>query len=224
MTYQASKWLSIEILINSEEMTGLFSALPPFFLFKLGGVYPKGESQISQKDFLKAYKQYVSLLKKREIPEEKSYRSSLTCALSVDREHLSFHDVPDDKEIVKIVKPVIQMKPHTMDFSADDHKFRSQVLGSDVMTWGVQLSYPQLFEDPVTREAHKVTGDAFPNTELFRATQKWCRHHTQPTPFIHEGKKIYSSIRIGKKSFDLARNHPQLSSKELTIGESRAVH
>ena len=216
--YQASKWQQIQFLVDVSELGSLFHEMGTFFLYQLGGVLKPGEGLVSREQFLSVYADYIDHLKKGKLPEKSPI---LTSAFTVDPNALYFADVAHGKQIVRICRPVIQSQEHLFDYSRDDQKFRSMVYGLESVTWGLQFSYPQLFSDPATHAIQNVLRDeGFPNTELFRKLQKWVRQNTQPTPFVIEGKKTNTPIRLGKRCFEWINRHPGLKPKGITVDEN----
>ncbi len=194
-SYQASKWLQIQLLVDVSELEALFHEMGKFFLYQLGGVLEHGEGAVSQEKFLSVYSDYIGHLKKGQLPEKSPI---FTSALTLDQNALYAVKVANGKQIIQIRRPVIQLQEHLFDYSRDDQKFRSMVFGMYSVTWGLQFSYPQLFTDPETHAIQNVLRDeGFSNTELFKKLQKWVRQNTQPTPFIVEGKKVTAPIRLG---------------------------
>jgi hypothetical protein len=214
--YHASKWLSVALLIDAAEMKELFSSLGNFFIFTIGSTVKRGEGPITHESFLSCYANYIEILKSGNIPEDSIYRPMFASVLTVSSDHLYAMHVGTDKELIRINKPVIQLQAHNLDYSVVDGKFRSMVLGKDSVLWGLQFSYPQLYEDPQNYTVHKVD-DNFPNTSLFRALQKWMRLNTVPTPFIVDEKTINVPMRLGKSCFSWINNHPQLKKKGLRV-------
>jgi hypothetical protein len=94
------------------------------------------------------------------------------------------------------------------------------VLSPESISWGLQISYPQLYQDPKTRQIAKVTSVLeFSNTALFAKLLKWIRSATLPTPFEVKGVRINSSIRVGKKSLVWIKSHPQLKQRGIQIAQ-----
>jgi hypothetical protein len=120
--------------------------------------------------------------------------------------------------LIKPLKPVIQLQAHHFFYSTLDKKFHPMVLSQESVTWGLQFAYPQLYQDPKTRQVIKVTDSAeFPNSALFSQFSKWIRNATLPTPFEVEGVRVNSPIRIGKKMLGWIQQHPQLKKQGITI-------
>jgi hypothetical protein len=201
--YYFSKFLLVPVLLDSAEMKALFAELGDFFIFDVSRVLDDGE--ISRGEFLSVYAEYVEGLKRGEVITSPWFSSCFTTT----EETIETIVVPDGRAMRKACAPVVQLQPHTFTYSTDDGKFRSMVRGEGAISWGIQFSYPQLFEDPKSRDIVKVDG-TFPNTPFFRALQRWVRHHTRPTPFEVEGRRINVPIRLGKQCFEWIDQHPQL--------------
>ena len=99
--------------------------------------------------------------------------------LSVTGELLYTVSVGEGRILVRAERPVVQLRP---------------CRPPDV---GLELGYPQLYQDPVTGEIEKVTeGDRFPNTLLFKKIRRWVRHATAPRPGskVRWGKNLSSRL------------------------------
>lgn len=218
---QASKWLQSQALISKEELEDLFHTLEeasPFYLYNCGAVCSKDKGEINKKDFIETYGKYINSLKQGETPDLAFYRTIFSPALTLTTEALFTIPIGEDKQIIRIARPVIQLQAHNMDYSTVDKKFHSMVFGIDSIAWGLQFSYPQLFQDNETREVELVKKTkAFPNTALFQSLQKWMRQQTIPTPFITEGKVTNVPMRLGKKCLDWINQHPQLIQKNISV-------
>jgi len=217
--YQASKWQQLQLVVEPSELDALFQQLGDVSLFRLGGIFEAGEEEISSSEFLSRYSTYIDRLKNGELPDKFPWSAA---ALTIDCQSLYLVQVAGGKQMVGIRRPVIQVQEHFFDYSHDDHKFRSMVYGTECVTWGIQFSYPQLFTDPETSAVCNVlTGSGFPNTALFREIQRWIRKKTVPTPFIVDGQKINSPIRLGKECFSWINRHPGLVKKGIAVDENR---
>ncbi len=198
-----SKWLALPVLLDGSEMEALFEAMGEFLIIDVSRVTAEGE--IARDEFLQIYSDYVEGLKRGEVGMSPWFASCFTTSW----EAIEVRELSDGRAVRRASAPVIQLQPHTFAHSKDDGKFRSMVRGEEAVSWGIQFSYPQLFEDPVTREIVKVD-TAFPNSAVFRTLQRWVRHHTRPTPFEVDGKRVNVPIRLGKSCFEWIDQHPQL--------------
>ncbi|NGX57973.1 MAG: hypothetical protein K940chlam3_00874 [Chlamydiae bacterium] len=216
-SYQASKWQQVRMLVDVDEIKDLFEELGDFFLFCLGGVLKQGEGSLDPQAFLTIYADYIQHLKEGKVLDKQVYMSSFSSAMTADLKALYAVNVGENKQIIRIRQPVIQMQEHIFNYSQDDQKFRSMVFGMDSITWGIQFSYPQLFTDPQSNEVKNVLQSDFPNSHLFRTLQKWVRRNTVPTPFIVDGKKVNVPIRLGKACLNWIQNHPQLTTQGVQV-------
>lgn len=213
---QVSKWLKIQVLLDLDEMQDLLKILDPVFFVSASQPVQAKEIVIEPKIFLEKYAQYISLLKQGLIPPNEEFRRFFSCGLSNDLESFYALATHGDRFLVKPKMPVVQCQAHHFFYSPLDEKFHPMVLSKDSVSWGIQFSYPQLFQDPATHQVVKV-GKTFSNSALFATLQKWIRNFTMPTPFIVQNKRTNSSIRIGKKSLSWIKSHPQLKQKEINV-------
>lgn len=215
---QASKWLTCSVLLDESEMKDLLDTLGEFWILIVSGLLQREEGAVSQNQFLEIYTSYVSELKQGRLPSESSIRPYFTSIWTNSLDMVYKVDLPDSKQVIKVTKPVIQLHHHKLDYSVTDGKFRSMVLGPTSVFWGLQFSYPQIYQDPSILKVEQVKeGTEFPNTSLFRRLQHWIRHHTAPTPFIVDEKRINVPIRLGKRCFEWINHHPQLAPKGLKV-------
>lgn len=215
---QASKWLSYPVLIDADEMEALFKELRDFEIYLVSGVSKRGEEKISREAFLELYRTYIDALKEGKLPPEGHYRTVFSSVFTTTSDALFAVHVETDQQLVKIAKPVIQLQVHRISYSLVDGKFRSMVWGPDSITWGIQFSYPQIYQDAVTKQVVQIgETDQFPNTALFRRLQRWGRHHTIATPFLVNGQRINVPVRIGKQCLPWINRHPQLIEKHLAV-------
>ncbi len=216
--FQASKWMQVHVLLGIGELKRLYDDLGDFFLVQITGVIPRGEGVVSQEDFMAVYEGYIQELKDGGVPEKEDYGRLFSFAMTRSLDDLYASFVGEDKQLIRIRRPVIQVQEHTLHYSPFDRKFRSMVLGSDCITWGLQFSLPQLYHDPDKNEAVNVfASKEYANGALFRSLQKWIRQHTIPTPFEVDGEVIKTSVRLGKDCCTWINCHPQLQKKGITV-------
>lgn len=215
---EASKWLSSQVLIDADEMLELFKTLNPFYIYLTGQITKKGEGRISQATFLECYRKYIADLQQGIIPEEAQFRHLFSAVFTVTPDVLCSMPIQGDQQMMRNVRPVVQLQSHRMDYSSADHKFRSMTFGADSIFWGLQFSYPQLCRNSETKQVEEVEEtEEFPNTHLFRLLQRWVRHNTTPTPFLVAGQRINASMRLGKQCYKWINRHPQLLQKGLRV-------
>lgn len=218
VSFQASKWLHLALLCEVKELESLFEALGEKKIVSIAGVSNLGEEVIDEASFLENYARYIDALKQgAEIPSSQLFRW-FTTAISTDTEHFYKIPVSETKGIIRIQRPVIQIQPHWFSYSATDKKIRSGTFSLDNISWGLQFSYPQLYEDPNSKQIHKVLVEStFPNTPMFKILQKWIREHSRATPFKIENQVINAPIRIGKQCFPWINQHQGLANKGMHV-------
>jgi hypothetical protein len=216
---QVSKWLKLQLLIEVDEMSELMKALAPFWICSTSAVSRRGEGFITPESFLEVYSEYVASLKKGLVPDEMQFKRIVPSAWTATLDALFAVAVGEEQQLIRVAKPVIQLQSHRFDYSALDGKFRSTALGKETVSWGIQFSYPQLYQDGNTREVIQLNdGDAYENTALFKKMQRWVRQHTMATPFQVEGERVNVPIRLGKGCLNWINDHPQLQQRGLKIG------
>lgn len=214
---QTGKWLRLSILIDFDEMTSLLQALENFQIFLVSGVTIRGEGKLEQSEFLNCYYSYIEALKSGQLPTDSRIRSYFASAFTTTPEALYALYVGDNKQLVKISKPIIQLQSHQFSYSESEGKFRPNVWGPDSISWGIQFSYPQMYQDDLMQIKRIKDDCEFPNTSLFRHLQLWVRKNTVATPFLVNGRRICVPFRLGKRSFAWINNHPQLIAKGLQV-------
>ncbi len=199
-TLCVSKWIKIQVLLDLSEMEELIRHLQPFYCLDTSRVVSSFEH-----DFLEDYKLYLKDLK----------TPVRSCIWTTSLDPLYAMKVGEDKYLIKSLLPTIQIQAHQFFYSDLDKKFHPMVLSKESISWGIQFSYPQLYQDPKTQAFHKCSD--LPNTQLFLKLTKWLREYSCPTPFMAEGKKVHVPIRIGLKVFSWIKDHPQLKARGLEV-------
>ncbi len=207
---QASKWLDIPMLLDTDEMKKLLDELGDIFIVLTNGVVKKGEGFLSKEEFLDCYDAYVSALKNGLMPSDPRIRPYFSVAITNYLDPLYVINIDEHRQIIKADKPVLQMQQHRFSYSPADGKFHSMVFGQDNILWGVQFSYPQLFQDDNYQVKSVRETSEFPNTALFKKLQRWSRSHTIATPFLIDNQLINAPIRLGKSCLPWINLHPQL--------------
>ena len=209
--YNVSKWIKHQALLDDDEMKALFAHLGSFFLYNVSEVVT--DPKISQDQFLKQYTAYVASLKNGKLIEA---RRDFSPVLSTVTEALHCHEVKTGYFLAKPLFPVIQLQLHHFLPSTADGKFYPMVLSQESISWGLQFSYPQIFQNPQDQTYAKVDA-TFPNTALFSKLTKWLREFSVPTTFLWNNVKTSTPIRLGKKCFSWIDTHPQLPAKGLSV-------
>ncbi len=206
-TLHVSKALKHQLLVDSDEMRALFDHLSPFSLYHASRPVALNEAKIE--DFLDHYAKYVEGIKQGKLIDEAPLRPYFSALMTTEEEALYAQEVAGGRALIRSLLPVIQFQAHHFSFSSEQKKFLRLVRGKKSITWGIQISYPQLYQDPKTQEVKKVER-SFPNSVLFQRLARFLRSFTRPTPFLFEGQRINVPIRLGKNCFSWINNHPQL--------------
>lgn len=215
---RVSKWLKFQVLLNEEEMHALFSHLGSFSIYLVSGWVRREQASLSKEAFLSLYSRYVSYLKRGEVPPVEEFKIPFSSILTRTADLLYAQDVGQERYLIKALRPVIQLQAHHFFLSEVDYKYHPMVQSHESISWGLQISYPQIFQDPKSADFSKVTVcEAFPNSEFFILLTKWLRQHTLPTPFVYRGVQTYVPIRIGKQCVSWINCHPQLLKRKLGV-------
>lgn len=212
---QASKWISVQLLASSDEMRSLLNELGDFSIVMTA---PSNNPDVSKEQFLETYRTYCEELRKGEMPDPADYRGYFSTFWTVNQDE--YVRVPvGDSFLCRPVRPVVQLQYHLLGYSPIDHKFRPMVLGKGSMPWGIQFSYPTLFQDKDSQQVVKV-GEDFSNTALFQAFRKWVRSNTVPTPFMIGEKVVNAPMRIGNQARGWINSHPHFREYSLRVKEA----
>lgn len=197
--YDVSKFLHLQMLLTPRELEKLFADLGFFEIYDNSCVQTEKKA-LPQEEFLKIYRTYFDSLFTKEKVSIGGY--AVTC----DPNAVKGINVADGRVLIKPALPVIQLKEHSFIYGQDG-AFHSNVHGEDVIRWGIQWSFPQIFVDPETKMVHHVLKEEkFLNAELFRKAMKWMRYNTKPTPFNIEGRIKRATFRIGLLCVDQVKD------------------
>jgi hypothetical protein len=211
--YQGSKYLKYQVLCDAEELKNLFVRLEKFSIYPLTGL-GSGEP-IDQAHFCEVYGSWIEELKQGRVPSDAELRKLLACTFIADTDSLWKQEIPGGRYIVKMGKPVIQVQAHFFTYSPLDAVFRPMTMGSNNIFWGLQFSFPQIYQEPKTMELLEVDESA--EAELFQKIKQWVRDETRATPFVVDGKKTNVPIRLGKNCFSWIHSHPQLIAQNIGV-------
>jgi len=192
---KTAKFMNHRAKLSSGELEALFAFLGPLYLVRASGIMP-------EKEFLMSVDEYIS---------------DTNCAVMLSKTLDPFYlqEVRPGGYIVKAVSPIVQLRPHNFMFSKVDHSFHSGVLGRDVIPWGIQCSFPQIY-------THSHSGDVVEslksaeciNTPLYKRLAQWMRRNTLPVPFLLDGKRVVAPFRSGKIDRE---THLELEKRGLNI-------
>jgi hypothetical protein len=212
--FQAAKWLKLQALVDSQELSALFDLVEPSWLLPLSGMFSMGELPVQRGDFLLEYRRWIEALQNGSIPEIKKYNA---LAWTKNEESFWLQEVPGNRYLVKPCEPMVHIQVHQMGYSSVDGVFRPMVLSQESIFWGLQFSFPQVIQQSKTMDLVEV--EEGPNLELFQTVRKWVRERTVAIPMVVDGKRINLPMRLGKTCFSWINRHPQLVSRNFSVLE-----
>lgn len=216
--FNASKWSKHQILLSSIEMKDLLQTLERMFILPAFGPIASSLSITPLNDFLDQYDKYIQDIISGTQIDEAFYRRFFCNYLTTDLSLVYAVALANNRIITKVSRPVVQMQFHQFFYSTTDQKLHSMMMTKDSVHWGIQLSYPQIFEDPHTHQFFKITESIdFPNTLFFKNIVKWIRKNTIPTPIEVDGKKLWAPFRTGRGCFSWVNSHNQLKMNGMVI-------
>lgn len=214
--FQASKWRKYPVLLDLDEMRDLITLLGEFWIVPISGLVSLGDEIINHERFLEHYAVYISALKQGRLPDETDLRLYFSTAWTNTLDALYAVVVKSNQVLVRVAQPVIQLQMHKFDYSQHDETFRSMIFGESIH-WGIQFSFPSLFQDKDLQVFRVREGLQFPNASLFKILQRWLRLNTIATPFKVENKVVNVPMRLGKTCLTWINAHPQFSQKGLSV-------
>lgn len=186
--FQASKWLTLPLLLTPGEMLSLLTLLPEW-IAPLSGIIPEEEAIIPKPLFLELYSNYA---KEIELGTKRPFIDPrLTCVFTDMLDKLRAISTPQGL-IIRVIRPALFVQPYMLHYSKETGKFVDATHSLDSFAWGLVFSTPLLFRNPETQQVEKN------RDPYFQKIQKWARTHTVPTPFLVEGKIINFPARISK--------------------------
>jgi len=140
---QLSRWQHMQVLLDPDEMEMLLNELPSFSIYNVSEIVETPE--IAKTEFIAEYRKYIHRLR-----GGNPARSPLfAAALSASSEALYLMKV-GEKFLAKPLLPVIQMRVHH--FAYTEESFRSMALGKGTLSWGIQFSYPAIYQNSLELE------------------------------------------------------------------------
>jgi hypothetical protein len=218
-TNAVSMWLSYSFFLSYDEMRDFIDYLSPFYIIRTDIVLDeKDDGIVNSKEFLEVYKNYISDLSLHQGIDEKRVRKYFHAIWTVSLDIAYNIKLKCGRHILKIFRPALVLQHHKMSYNKESQKFFSMVFGKDLLSFGLNLSYPQLYQDPKDKTLHKVMlEDKFENTLLFNKAKEWIKKHTRPLTVVIDKKKCVQTIRIGKKSLEVLKNHPWFSTSKMEL-------
>lgn len=219
---QVSKWLHIQALLSGDEMHQLIEKvegkLEKIHFVASGQVGQPCDLVVSREKFEKNYQEYVECLSLGNLPDSRKTQSNFSLSLSLTLDNFYCIEVASGGILVKTIKPVVQMQAHFMGFSVVDERCRPMVRCSESIPWGIQISYPLIYQDPKTDQVHQaLKEEAFTSRLIFQEIQKWMRLHSRATPILYKEKRMNIPMRLGHDCFSWINNHSMLQYHGLIV-------
>jgi len=165
-----SKWISLDVLIDENEIQSLFENLSPLFLLTMQNLSPKTPFLLELGKFLKVYQTYISLLKNGEHPILKDFKKVFYLFLSANLDDLYIRSIGADKEALIFNTPLIEVRPISLTLSSVDQSIRSMPVHPNGILWGLRFSFPQMIQKAGTHDIEQIDFQKHPNGILFGAS------------------------------------------------------
>lgn len=217
--FQAAKWLKIQALIDVDELAALMQALGDFAIYPLSGALPMASFPMDKSFYLSTYCTWIEGLKEGIVPT--SFGALNASMWSCSEDALWLQELPGKRYVARPRLPFLQVQVHQMGYSEVDRVFRPMLLSQESIFWGLQFSFPQVFEHPVKGF---LEPKEFLNAHLFQIVRKWSRNYTMATPMVVEGVRQNIPIRLGKRCFSWINRHPQLKQRKLSVMDWSYAH
>ncbi len=218
--YLVSRWLKIQVLLDASELQALMTELSPFSIFCVSSVVDKSSAGVLHQLFYESYLSYITALKRGEAIDEQETQHLFSSVWTRTLDSLYTQEINEEKLIIRIKEPVIQLRPASFVFSSLDQKIYPMVKGKQSISWGLEFSYPHLYQDPHTKDVCSVAKEKrFVNTAFFRQLMRFLRKASLPVTFIKDDLSLTTSLRIGKKMIPDIMHHPQLLKHHLSVKE-----
>lgn len=186
-----SRQMHRSMLLHPEELRSLCEDEELCSFFYLGKALDRKEIEINKETFLAIYaEEFHNFFLGKSIP-------NFTClALFLEKEHFLFLET-EKRVIVRPKLPVIQISFANFFLEKKESKIQEKAFGTDNIFWGIKFSFFQLYMD-AEQKVHSALTE-LPSGKIFRNILSWSRSNTRPVAFLYQGKKVLTTLRIGKK-------------------------
>ncbi len=206
--YHVSKWAYIAALLSAKELKELFHTLKIRQLCDISRVLPFDQLTISVETLLENYQSYLEgLIDSSSLQNHKIATYGFASSL----EHFRAMQVGEDRFILKPVLPVLRVQKYQFNVS-EEGKVLSMVQGQGAIRFGLQFSYPMIFQDPDTLHVLNVLRceNFSRTTSLYRILNQFIREHTNPLAILWQGRKRRLPVKLGKDCFSWVGKHHDL--------------
>lgn len=218
--YRASKYQRVQMLLEQEELEGLFNELNNFYILEYSKVLEQDNHIVSKEEFLLRYKTYLTALKTNPKNITRDLLSSLSVTFSKNLDVYYQVKINDQKTLIKLKAPAILVQPFTFHLDLENESVFTSVHTEERIFWGLEFSFPGVYQDGKTIDVIEIFKDLkSPNTTLFKTLQKYARRNTTPTSLLFKDSSKNFSFRLGKKCYRWINEYSKLHEHNLIVGE-----
>lgn len=205
--YKCAKWLHHAVLFSESELEDFLSCLGPCFFLPLAEPVSQGSWCVRKEVVIDRYREYLEMVRNQSDLPSSTVRRFFSLGLTSSLEDVYALPLSGDRIFIKPCRPIVQVQLYRCYFSAEK-KFHPMILHPNSFSFGLQFSYPQIYEDPHTHQFSKVLQDVtFSNTKVYKNIVSWIRSHTKPFTVVADGIVIPAPFRVGKGGEDPLSYH-----------------
>lgn len=206
--FLASKWQKFYLFLSPKEVENLFAFWSIDHLYLTGKVLER-ESLIV-KNWIEKYANVLNAFWEGGSERNKLFSSILPAVISISEESLYRQDVSNGF-LVHMKDPCFVLQEHWFRYVPKDEKIYPMNFTNESLFWGLQFSYPQIFQDSKTKKIYNANLESsFGNAKLLILLRKWIREHTKPVS-LQVGEMKHSTLfRIGKEYIKKIEDHSQI--------------
>lgn len=209
---QASKWQHVRMLLDPVELRELIGLISPCFFVNVAKIGKSHEFLIEAETLLTYYLQYIKSL--QESSEKPVDKTRFSLALSKTLDPFYAMAIKEDQFLIKMKTPAIRMQLFQWHYLEETKQFITTAQLSQGLSWGLEFSFPQFYQDPKTYQPIEILKDlSNPNTQIFKQIQKWARSNTEPASFSLHHEKLIAPFKIGKKCLPWIQSYCSLRSR-----------
>ncbi len=196
-----SRWMHLDVLIDTEEMKSLFDFLGSFNMLSTTQIAScKNPFIVDNSQFLDIYEKYIQELKHGKEPSVSEFRPWFHLHWTTTLEGIARVELTKTLQKLYIPIPTILIKPICLQVSGVDHTIRISSIYPGGYFWGLRFSFPGLFQPVNSHTIEKLNPNNHPNANLFKQLRVWLRKETL-SPLFTPPLKLDSSIylRLGNQ-------------------------
>lgn len=216
--YRASKWIAFQMLLTRNELEDLFNEISAQVFCCIAKVDEEKNLLYHKESYLSLYTSYLEALKSQNKFLIKQLLISLNVALAYDESSLYKVLAPNNKCLIKIKKPCIQVKPFNFVYHFGLEKFLTNIKSEEAIYFGLEFSFPQIFQDPQSQEIQSLFKNNLSLSETyFNKIRLFVREKTKPAKFLISDKRKVATFRIGKTCAGFVEELSFLKEKQLVF-------